>query len=221
MKSGNKTPIILKSFPGTRIGALRKRDIVTTANREKMTQAELACAVGVADGFTVDPAKPIRTYEKGKCSSAYIVHAIADYYDVSIDYLLGLDDCLHIGNKEISDITGLSEKSVEVLRYLNKFKETRLDDVAGANKAQLKMIDLLLSTLYDQCKADNEFPVTSIFLAMSRYIGADDPTIKGKPVVTIENNNSGSDMVSVNEVYRPLMLKRIEDYLIDLSKEVR
>ncbi len=44
------------------------------------------------------------------------LYTLADILNVSADYLIGRDNARHIGNKEIKDITGLSEEAIEVLR---------------------------------------------------------------------------------------------------------
>ena len=43
--------------------------------------------------------------------------ALAKLYGVSIDYILGLSDYTSIGNKEIHQITGLSNEAIEHLRH--------------------------------------------------------------------------------------------------------
>lgn len=45
---------------------------------------------------------------------------LADLYNVSIDYLLGRVDFVHVGNKEINKITGLSDKAIEKLRKIKQ-----------------------------------------------------------------------------------------------------
>ena len=99
--------------------------------------------------------------------------------------------------------------------------DTPLDDVSSANKVQLQIVDLLLSSLSDQCRQDNEFPVNSIFLYISNYLGFDNPKIDDKPIVTIDNEHAGSYMVTVSEVFGPVMLDKIIDYLKALREKGR
>ena len=228
MKSGKKSPDIPESFPKVRIRALRRGEITTSASRVKMTQPELACALKLADGTTPDPAKTIRTYEKGKCSSAYITAALADFYDVSMDYILGLDDYQHIGNKEISEITGLSEKSIEVLRYLKVHGSSRAEGslCKALNRLQLDTINRLLESanMYTlptegvdpEEEIEDHFCFT-IFEYIGKYLGIVKSTIRDQEFVTIDNE-ALPDGMTVNELYQPVLLKRIEKAL-DVMKE--
>lgn len=58
-------------------------------------------------------------YEPQK-TPADILCKLADLYDKSIDYLLGRTPYSHYENKEISEMTGLSDKSIELLRFIKK-----------------------------------------------------------------------------------------------------
>lgn len=51
---------------------------------------------------------------------------LADYFNVSLDYITGQIDFIHVGNDEIINSTGLSEKSVETLRKWQKDSQPRI-----------------------------------------------------------------------------------------------
>ena len=75
----------------------------------KPTQEDLADFLDVS-------VRQYREYEKGKVLPP-IEHCVrlSDFYGVSIEYLLGLDDCKHPNNKYITDFTGPSEDSINIL----------------------------------------------------------------------------------------------------------
>ena len=67
------------------------------------------------------------TYKKvcnGGNSEYQTLKKIANALDCSIDFVVGRTDYLNIGNKEIVEITGLSDNSIEVLRTLNRMATT-------------------------------------------------------------------------------------------------
>lgn len=55
-------------------------------------------------------------------------------FGVSLDYLFGLDDCEHPNNAYITKVTGLSNKSVEVLRQMNATRPQSHDGITIINK---------------------------------------------------------------------------------------
>lgn len=64
--------------------------------------------------------KTYRAWEKeGNYPSADYLIGLAQLFGVSTDYLLGLSDYTNIGNKEMSETTGLSEYAIDILRAIN------------------------------------------------------------------------------------------------------
>ena len=60
----------------------------------------------------------IRSYEQGEAKNpeTEVLLNLSEMLNCSVDYLLGKTDYMNIGNKEICEITELSEDAVEVLR---------------------------------------------------------------------------------------------------------
>ncbi len=72
---------------------------------------------------------------------------LSKLYGKSADYLLGLSDFSQIGNKEISEATGLSEKSIVTLRQWkegSKIHETLGIPFDGLSASRLQMLNLIL-----------------------------------------------------------------------------
>lgn len=70
-------------------------------------------------------------YELGKNAiPSNILVKLSEVLDISTDYLLGVPNApLHIGNKELSELSGLNENAIENLRTL---KESYLNELARA-----------------------------------------------------------------------------------------
>lgn len=115
---------------------------------KKLTQKEVADKIGC--GIV-----SYRDWEKGKRSpdTVYLIE-LAKLFQVSCDYILGITDFTKIGNREISEITGLSDYSINVLRehlnitdivsVINKMLESRLSGF------------LLLSSIGNYLGTDND-----------------------------------------------------------------
>ncbi len=93
-----------KELPHERLKRLRKS--------KGLTQDGIAKSIGCAP----------RTYrdwelDKHALSDIHSLEALADLFGVSTDYLLCRTDYTNIGNEDIEKATGLSDKSIEVLRY--------------------------------------------------------------------------------------------------------
>ena len=65
--------------------------------------------------------KTYRSWEKdGNYPSADYLIELSQLFGVSTDYLLGISDYTNIGNKEMSETTGLSEYAIDILRAINR-----------------------------------------------------------------------------------------------------
>lgn len=65
--------------------------------------------------------KTYRAWEKdGNYPSADYLIELSQLFGVSTDYLLGISDYTNIGNKEMSETTGLSEHAINILRAINR-----------------------------------------------------------------------------------------------------
>lgn len=101
------------------------------------------------------------------------LQSIADKLDCDIPHLLGADE-RHFGNSFICEQTGLSQKSVEVLRYFNR----KLQFVEGVenpvetlqNKTSLDVLNLILEECYSSISKHSP---DSLFSSIWSYINAD------------------------------------------------
>lgn len=82
----------------------------------------------------------LETYRKYETAQNQISIAaltdLANYFIVSTDYLLDRTDCKSVDNQYISDVTGLSEKSIKNLIHINNVQV----------KEQINALNILLSS---------------------------------------------------------------------------
>lgn len=104
--------------------------------------------------------------------------ALSKALNVSVDYLIGLDDNRHFGNKEIIESTGISEHAIEVLRYL-KSKSGRFDGgmAHGPNTdtyswKNVELINYVLEEEFNSLEQTREkgLPLPTVFSRMYDYI---------------------------------------------------
>lgn len=129
----------MKNTIGTRIAELRK------ASGEK--QDELAEVLGCNRGS-------LANYETGKRTpDIETIIKIAQHYETTTDYILGVTDNKTVDTtvQAISDYTGLSDNSIEVLRLLKEWKEVKnkLESVTGSKKHEPLYFDT--GDYYDTC----------------------------------------------------------------------
>lgn len=102
---------------------------------------------------------------------------LADFFHVSLDYFLGRSDCRHPENENISKLIGLSDKSVEVLRYLmGEFHPEEIGDPRKYNAASVEVINFILEGSYEKVRHHMEkdpedlWPITSFFSDLHLYL---------------------------------------------------
>lgn len=103
--------------------------------------------------------------------------------DVDMEYILGAEN-EHVENKEISEITGLSNKSIEVLRKINKKPRPTFTDAnglsisTGANTNELSraidFINYALEEYADRCERDDSQLNELIFIYLHKCIFSSD-----------------------------------------------
>lgn len=113
-------------------------------------------------------------YPKKDTLSAY-----KTYFNVSIDYLLGFTNIQSTNpNMEyISNITGLSEKSLLVLDYLRRFNGKKNSATAMLNYSTITCLNKILETYYDQAMQSKKdqysigfsCPVETLFSRLNDY----------------------------------------------------
>lgn len=78
-----------------------------------MTQAEVAQAVGIT-------MPSYAAYEKGRSPKYDVLRDLANYFDVTIDYLLGNSNARKPKNQALMNSLGLSDKAIETLQEVYK-----------------------------------------------------------------------------------------------------
>lgn len=130
MKIGNKLP---KNERKQILRNLRKNNVLTQEQIDlyqqhaihtdltekllktrKLTQAHIADLLGCSE-------KTYRGYEDETVSpSVEQLTLLADFYNVSVDYILGRSSCTSVENQYISDMLGLSDESIENIKKCRK-----------------------------------------------------------------------------------------------------
>lgn len=90
---------------------------------KKISQTELASALNISN-------RTISMYEQGNSEpNVEILFKIADYFNVTADYLIGRTSCKNIENQSLSDFLGIDEKTIETLFLLSAttYKYSKLD----------------------------------------------------------------------------------------------
>lgn len=105
-----------------------------------MTQEAVASCVGTT-------VKSVRSWEKSDVRpDTFNLERLADLFDVSLDYILGLSDFTRVENEYIGKSLGLSDESIERLRKLKSATEEfpAAGIPADTEKRELQMINFLL-----------------------------------------------------------------------------
>lgn len=177
-------------------------------------------------------AKTYDTWERGekKPNTQYLLE-LATLYGVSTDYILGKAESKNPGNAELSQATGLSETSIEVLRFMQSY-ETSDDEYREANKRTIDLINRVLEGCYSQVidyKNNENFPVVSVFSTMMDYIDPGEASlqyrtpegerieVEGKFVtITMGNTPTG---YSINKLKKEFLINRIRNEMDQLAEE--
>lgn len=210
---------------------LTLRENKSIADNKRFSQDSLSEEIGICT-------KAYRKYESGEpdgtsCKRRYtrpgieVLCRLADYYDKSIDYLVGRDkDYSHIGNKEIAEITGLSDKSIEVLRRINE----RTSDSTGHygpatdnySSRAIDMLNLILEESYDWAVDNPQDPIDSVLCDIYDAINIKDakcvkseyPFNEELQTVSFFDDNAGiGRQVIPSELYQTYILSRITDWI--------
>lgn len=82
-------------------------------SENNLTQAQLASILGIAK-------TTLAAYEQGKSEpNIELLIKMANYFDISVDYLIGKTNCMHEEYQPVSDILGIDEKTIEILQKLS------------------------------------------------------------------------------------------------------
>ncbi|RKI36739.1 XRE family transcriptional regulator [bacterium D16-51] len=172
---------------------------------KNLTQTELAKKMNVAK-------TTIASYEQGKNEpNLSMLIKIADYFNVSIDYLLGNSDGRIISDQELYDRLGLTDEaicSLEQLCNLSKLNEH--------NKKLLKNINILLSD-YETLSAISDYLNSSLedyqYAIVKSYVSQFGEDL-------LETPETKEQILSA-EQWENFMLLNVQDVLMKLRKELK
>ena len=127
----------------------------------KVNQQELAKACDISPSVISDYVG-VRRKDKLKTPKVDKLKKIAKYFSVSVDYLLGENECETQSDEKIHEITGLSGVAIQNLKTVNNLQEESIEaekKVLVLNCLLENMIESsLLETLYDYLIAEVSFP---------------------------------------------------------------
>lgn len=137
----------------------RLGDLIEEKKKEGLRQKDIANALGIGSGTLSE------WCNDNKTATIDVLPKIADYFDVSIEWLLGCSDVRkrEIKTQAIHKETGLSEKTINILRMWKTCKDPML-------KYCTEFVDNLLS--YDN--------ISSIVWTLNVYRGAVEDGAKEK-----------------------------------------
>lgn len=115
----------------------------------------------LADELQISRAS-LEYYEKAKrVPDVEVLANISKYFNVSSDYLLGLDECKTPENEEIHKLLGLSDLAIERLKNVTEFEKTWFARKLRALNYLIENINnsKFLTYLYDYIFCEFAFPI--------------------------------------------------------------
>lgn len=198
--------------------AIRMRDLI-----EGTTQIEVADSIGTTR-------QTVSYYCTGLARpDSDTLYKIAKHFNVSADYLLGLP------NESAEEITGLSNKSIKALAFLNRTKNEKYCEY---NKNAISFLNRVLEKTYlmiqeknkDNDSIEESNGVANIFSDLENFILCEDAEvclpkecnskefdIMRKTVPCRIGDNSM--LIPVNSFARQFLLEDIKNQLLDFVKE--
>lgn len=129
MKKGNNITDFSSETIGERLERLRKEKgyVVINGKETKLTQEVISM-----DILQLSSDRHYRDYINGKTPIPVDrLCTLANLYNVSVDYLLCRIHYKHVGTNEIMDITGLTEDSIENIKYIRETcNKNDLEDIS-------------------------------------------------------------------------------------------
>lgn len=140
-ENAKETKILLK----TKVLARRIFDLRTGENKEEKiyTQRELCEAIKEKTGVEISISKLSRLENEDdeQMPSINMLLAISEFFDVSLEYLVGLSDISekNINYKEVNKMFGLSQRAMEKMKYM----KTHTDLIWPENYKKFGEMDFL------------------------------------------------------------------------------
>ena len=156
------------------------RENTETIARPALTQGELA-AIFEKEGNPLSQSVISKLENQQKeppTTSPDVIKAYATHFNVTADYLLGIrDNAIADENLAmIGSVTGLSDKSIQVLKKWNSLKKEPMKIATTYGNGDLEMLNLILEDYYDLSNrvAENGYIAWySIFHFIRSYIFSD------------------------------------------------
>jgi len=172
--------------------ATRLRELIEETG---VSQTELAAAIGVTR-------QAVNSYTLGNTvPNSDVLLNISKFFDVSSDYLLGLSDVksIDVTKKEVCEMTGLSDKSIEILQNILKFRRRSYIDMLNF---LIEETDFVLQD-FGGCRFYN-----STLKSMYEYFFFD---MKNKEYI-VSSNGAMIEVTDKNDEDMALVLSEIEEF---------
>lgn len=138
------------------------RRIKHLMNERQVNQQELAKACDISPSVVSDYVGTRKKDSKLRTPKVDKLQRIAKYFGVSVDYLLGEDECQTPGDEKIHEITGLSGLAIQQLRKVNDLQNENVEaekKILVLNYLLENMTESsLFEKMYDYLIADFVFP---------------------------------------------------------------
>lgn len=201
----------------------------------KLTQEAMAERLGV-------DRKTYGIWERGQAKpDTSNLEKLADFFNVSTDYILGRSNEMQLGDKEISEATGLKEESIRVLRYLSHAQERPnvSSDVPQYNRLTINFINRVLSPLAIYAVNDIDGDVRQLdtfFTYLEKYVHSSgvragaafeekSERVTFGEILTLYPSDTTREIppygASAGELYREAIIHTIRSYLDRQLEKVR
>ena len=135
---------------GTNMPIEKLRDTAADLLKKRNRLKELRTAAGLRQQDVAQKINiALKTYQQYERSEnippADICVMLSSLYNVSIDYLLGIDDCTTVTKQNISDMTGLDDTAIDSLQMLKTDNDYIKKGIQLPDKNGIEILNLLLT----------------------------------------------------------------------------
>jgi transcriptional regulator with XRE-family HTH domain len=160
-------------------------------------------------------------YEASREPNYELLCKLANYFNVTTDYLLGASDCRDVENHNIHEETGLSEEAIESLKYcIKRDKENSITLTVNTLLEDKHVLVAIAHYLYYKLD-DNLIPNSQSslvpFSAKYKYSKPDAAWTSGETPPPIDGD-AELDCIN-NEKYTKLEMLEIQEFLIKLLEK--
>ena len=231
LKNGKTIPIIDENKRNS--GNTRKTDFPKMRERlEKLRKENGYTQEQVAKKITCCP-RAYRSWVTGKYDAKtntqqYAVPSLENLmnlsalYNVSIDYITGNSDYTKIGNKEMSQKTGLSNDSIDALHMLHAPIDPSATDSQQTGRYDIIALNLILEDFYNNAKNTEDYQKYSrltdtLLNQIGRYIDSNSSNFGTTTPIFRQNENTF--VFSQGEVAEEIFKTQIYESLKQLKEK--